>query len=352
MVGFAATTPDGTRVTCLAAPKLDPTRNEASLITVSPTGEGRSLELGYAPRPNDAPLIQDFESDVFDGDPTAPRRIRIPIHVPMDMPEILPPADRFADEVQVTMSHNEKDTVIRYTLDGSDPTGSSPAYERPITIRGTTVVKARAFREGVTEVPATSDCTRVSFAARAVYVKEPAREPAKVGNVTPGLAYACYEGEDAWPISAFNLGTLTPAATGTTPQLFGSAGASPSRDIPGKKGEFGYAFVYTGYLDIPRDGVYSFHAPPEFIYPPVDAGYDLRVFLGNEEWYPATRRHNWGAWSLPLKAGKHPLKVVFIDQRNSRMHSEEFGEDYRWTGEKPALMISGPGLDKQPIPSP
>jgi hypothetical protein len=42
---------------------------------------------------------------------------------------------------------------------------------------------------------------------------------------------------------------------------------------------------------------------------------------------------------------------VFIDQRNSRMHSEEFDEDYRWTGEKPALTISGPGLERQPIPA-
>jgi len=356
--GLSAIAPNGTGVTCVIAPRPDLSGYEAELVVDSPPGEERSLNLGWPPAgpgssPDPSSPFSNFESaqHLSDQHQETGKKVEFPIHVPMDMPVILPPADHFADEAQVTMSHNEMDTVIRYTLDGTAPSGSSPIYEKPITIRGTTVVKARAFRKGVTEVPATDDCTKVSALARAVYVKEPAREPAKVGNVTPGLAYACYEGEDAWPISAFNLASLAPAATGTTPEIFGSAGASPSQEAPGKKGDFGYAFVYTGYLDIPRDAVYSFHAPKEFIYPPVDAGYDLRVFLGNEEWYPATRRHNWGAWSLPLKAGKHAFKVVYIDQRKSRMHSEEFDEDYRWTGEKPELMISGPGLDKQPIPA-
>jgi hypothetical protein len=340
--GFVATTPDGTRVTCLVAAKLEGAVNEASLTVVSPGGEGRSLELGYAPKTGGPAAVRDFESDVFDGKAAAPRRPGTPIHTPMDSPAILPRADRFADEAQVSMSHTEKDAVIRYTLDGADPAGSSPVYDKPIAIRGTTVVKARAFRKGQADAPSTSDCTKASAVAGALYTKAPAREPAKAATVSQGLAYACYEGQDAWPISAFNVGALTPAGTGTTPQLF---------ETPGKSGEFGYAFVYTGYLDIPRDGVYSFHAPKEFVHPSVDAGYDLRVFVGNEEWYPATRRHNWGAWSLPLKAGKHALRVVFIDQRNSRMHSEEFDEDYRWTGEKPALTISGPGLERQPIPA-
>lgn len=342
--GFTATTADGTRLTCSVAAKLEAGGGEVSLTTVSPGGEGRGIELRYAPKaggPATAADVRDFESDVFDGGSAAPRRPRIPIRTPMDGPEILPQADRFADELQVSMSHGEKDTVIRYTLDGSEPGGSSPLYEKPVTLRGTTVVKARAFRKGLAVVPPTSDCTGASAVTRALYEKAPAREPAKVGKVSAGLAYACYEGEDAWPISALNLAALAPAASGTTPLLF---------DTPGKNGQFGYAFVYTGYLDIPRDGVYSFHAPKEFIYPPIDAGYDLRVFLDNEEWYPATRRHNWGAWSVPLKAGKHSLRVVFIDQRNSRMHSEEFDEDYRWTGEKPQLTISGPGLERQPIP--
>ena len=39
-------------------------------------------------------------------------------------------------------------TVVRYTLDGSEPTINSPVYTRPITIDKTTTVKAKAFCDG------------------------------------------------------------------------------------------------------------------------------------------------------------------------------------------------------------
>ncbi len=40
-------------------------------------------------------------------------------------------------------------SVVRYTLDGTDPTETSELYTGPIEIRKNTVVRARAFREGV-----------------------------------------------------------------------------------------------------------------------------------------------------------------------------------------------------------
>ena len=39
-------------------------------------------------------------------------------------------------------------TIVRYTLDGSEPTANSPAYTRPITIDNTTTVRAKAFCDG------------------------------------------------------------------------------------------------------------------------------------------------------------------------------------------------------------
>jgi hypothetical protein len=41
--------------------------------------------------------------------------------------------------------------VIRYTNDGTDPTTSSPAYINPITVTRTTTIKARAFKNGMTD---------------------------------------------------------------------------------------------------------------------------------------------------------------------------------------------------------
>ena len=40
-------------------------------------------------------------------------------------------------------------SVVRYTTDGSDPTESSALYTGPIEVRKNTVIRARAFREGV-----------------------------------------------------------------------------------------------------------------------------------------------------------------------------------------------------------
>ncbi|MGD0093470.1 MAG: FN3 associated domain-containing protein, partial [Planctomycetota bacterium] len=267
-----------------------------------------------------------------------------PIYVPLELPQVAPAEDRFSDELKVMLSHSEPQTELRYTLDGSDPGGDSPLYREPFAIQKTTVVKARAFRKGVTQVPQTSDSTKVSAVMRAVFTKEPPWEPAKPGETKPGLAFTCYEDDGTWPISAFNLDALKAAGSGTCSELF---------DVSATKNKNGgFAFVYTGFLDVPKDGVYSLHAPPEFITPSVHAGYDLRVYLGGKEWYPATQAHNFGAWSLPLKAGKHALKAVYINQQNVHLMSDfENWKEYYWQGTKPNLTISGPGLSKQPIPA-
>lgn len=42
-----------------------------------------------------------------------------------------------------------ENSIVRYTTDGTDPTESSPIYSGPIPIEKTSVVRARAYREGV-----------------------------------------------------------------------------------------------------------------------------------------------------------------------------------------------------------
>ena len=218
-----------------------------------------------------------------------------------------PAEDRFSDEVQVSLTHNDPAVELRYTLDGTDPRCDSPVYGGPIRLQETTVVKTRAFRKirnhsghvGVT-LPPTSDGTKASAVVRAVFTKEAPWEPVQVTDTKPGLAFTYYEDDGTWPISAFNLDALKPVGSGTCTELFDVSAT--------KRKDGGFAFIYTGYLDIAKDGVYSFHAPREFITPSVHAGYDLRVFLDNREWYPATQVHNFGVWSVPLKAGKHGLQ--------------------------------------------
>jgi hypothetical protein len=163
--------------------------------------------------------------------------------------------------------------------------------------------------------------------------------------VTNGLTANYYEGD--WKLSAMFLNPYSPFKQGPVPELFDLSLRRPVTN--------NYAFIYTGYLDIPQEGVYNFYAPVEMYCPKFDAGYDLRVFLDNEEWYPGTRLHNLGVWSVPLERGKHQLRVIYADMRPGQAQWQypyaEFEAFQVWRGEKPVLEISGPGLEKQPLPA-
>jgi hypothetical protein len=54
----------------------------------------------------------------------------------------------FSAPFELTLSHNNPEAQIRYTLDGSTPTESSPLYSSPISISASTTVKAIAFVYG------------------------------------------------------------------------------------------------------------------------------------------------------------------------------------------------------------
>ena len=60
---------------------------------------------------------------------------------------IAPEAGRRSGPVEVTLTASNG--TVRYTLDGSNPRSDSPRYESPLNLTKTTVVRARAFVDGV-----------------------------------------------------------------------------------------------------------------------------------------------------------------------------------------------------------
>jgi hypothetical protein len=265
----------------------------------------------------------------------------------MERVEIYPKADRFAAPIEISMSSSETNVDIRYTMDATDPTVSSPVYIGPFKLGHTATIKARAFRKGLTKTPPTVSGTHMSALTRAVYTKEPPEEPlGKSAAPTPGIRYEYFE-EGPYTLSAYILDSVSPTNEGIVKELFDISAKKTTNTV--------YAFRYTGYLDIPADGVYSFYAPEEFVFPHYDCGYDLRLFLNNEEWYPTMRWHNYGVWSVPLKKTKYQFKVIWVDQRAQDWYlGGDWRADWRkrlWDGEKPVIQISGPGLEKQPIPA-
>ena len=63
-------------------------------------------------------------------------------------PTFTPEAGTYFEEQSVTISCATEDASIHYTVDGTDPTASSPIYSAPLTISETTTVKAFAVKEG------------------------------------------------------------------------------------------------------------------------------------------------------------------------------------------------------------
>jgi hypothetical protein len=268
------------------------------------------------------------------------------IHRPLEMVRIAPGADRFIDSLRVTLSHPEPDVTIYYTLDGSLPDLTSPQYSEPIVIHDSTWVTAVAVRPGVVRLVDSTDSIRVSIPHWAIYEKEPLRRAQcreRPADARPGLK-AVYK-ETVQPISMLNFRSLPTTQAGVASKVFDlslRAGADPSSN---------YGLAYEGYLDVAERGIYEFHAPAEFVSAVVETWYDLRLLIDGEEWYPATRRQNFGSWSVPLDAGSHRIEVHWVDQRpsmGSGLNRESF---QRWNGIAPVLEISGPDLPRQPIPA-
>jgi hypothetical protein len=303
---------------------------------------------------------------------------------PMKPLRILPEADVFADKQEITFVCEERNALMTYTLDGTDPTPQSTRYTGPFTIDRNYVIKGRAYRtEHIAEPFGTVDAnppdmssTLATPVTYAKYTRQLYCEPQRDAPQTRGLNYEYCEGywKDLWLLPD----KQTPKKKGAVATLFDMS-LIPAENKPlGEKvvpRENAYSFKYTGYLKVPEDGTYTIHAPREFVRPEKIAGYELQVYLGHATnldqsnpagisragelnfWYPATRLHGLGTWSVPLKKGFHEFKIVYIDYRmdapkrmNNKLHDKDLPETV-WSGEKPDLRISGPTIP-QPVPIP
>lgn len=63
-------------------------------------------------------------------------------------PVIKPDGGAFREPVEVTLSSGSADAAIHYTLDGSTPDETSPAYLQPFRLTASASVKARTFADG------------------------------------------------------------------------------------------------------------------------------------------------------------------------------------------------------------
>jgi hypothetical protein len=349
--GFEATTPTGFRVLYQAAANapgklsLDGVEatGESLLLVRSPQGVQRGIALGCTSLAlrrggsRTAPT-SDFEFELAGGQ----LKGLTTIYTPIKLVTFEPDTDVLIEQQAVTLACGTPGVEIRYTLDGSDPSPASPLYQGPFTIQDSATVKARAFRPGLTRVPDDVSGTLVSATSHAVFTKAAPMKPVEVGSPVQGLHYEYYEGD--WRDLFVGLDRIAPRKAGSVPSLL---------DISPRETDGCFAFKYSGFLNVPEDGVYTFHAPREWYMPDWAAGYELRVWVGGREWYPAARLHALGNWCIALQKGMHPFTVTYADLRAGVQSTLNFPDLHKlvWDGDVPAFLISGPGLAKQPIPA-
>ncbi len=211
----------------------------------------------------------------------------------------------FMDNTTAQISCPYPGAEIHYTIDDTEPSASSPRYTQPLTISHTTTLKARALLASVDD----------HYVSQVTFTKLIPKEPVKVAKLISGLDGNYYEG--AWS-KLPNFDSLK-----AKKQFVMDTIGIPSF---AQKEDFG--LVITGYVQVPRDGMYEFAISS-------DDGSTLTIsdslLVDNDG------LHGSGevAGALALKAGLHPIKV--------RMFQAKGGEDLR-------VWISGPGVEKQLIP--
>jgi hexosaminidase len=191
------------------------------------------------------------------------------------------------DRLPLTMGSPFPGGVVRYTIDGSEPTVSSPRYRAPVDLHLTTtplIVSAKVF------LPS----GRVSPTARARIARATWQEPVAVraDTLQPGLAYAYVEGTFR---SADDVKGVEPSRVGTVRDV-GLRGDERPED---------YGVRLSGLLCVPRDALYVFYLSS-------DDGAKLRVAGDVIADRHGQQRENEKQGQIALRMGCHAIEVVFF----------------------------------------
>lgn len=361
VVGCRAVTHTGTEVLFQSGPhavnslSCGPVtaKAEALLVVRKPDGQTSGIVLGAGSLTvNGQPMAvgqKDFEF-TLPGTAGSPLET-IPILRPIDTVRILPEQSVFTERIQVSFDiPNQKtdDIEFRYTLDGSEPTLQSQRFEAPFALTESAIIKVRPFRKGLKVTPWHFTGTDCGKTIAAIFRKSAPWPAVASGATKPGLTISYFE--DAWPklfaYAGIN-GALAPKASGDVAELLNPRDIETFRTT-----DRGYAVRYEGLVKIPRTGVYSFYAPVHLYTSTMDAGYDLRVFIDGQEWFPSPTLHAENIWDVALQEGLHRIAVSYVDYRWKTFRNEywmTWQAEEMWQG-TPVLNVSGPGFDQQPLP--
>lgn len=209
--------------------------------------------------------------------------------------------------VQVTITHNTSQ-IIRYTLDGSEPSESSQSYHSPISVTRSLVIKAKAFYH---------DHSFSSTGNFKYVFAKPLQPKMATGNLSEGLQYQYFEGEwDSLPDLERSIAV--------------KKGIASEIAIKNHLRQDNFVLNFTGYLSIAEAGTYKFHLRS-------DDGSKLyvnnRLVIDNDGLHDNLEVRTF---MVSLQKGYYPIQVSYFE---------------RVSAEKLELLIEGPNLRKQKIPA-
>ena len=198
-------------------------------------------------------------------------------HIPL--PEG-PMANRIAFTDQTTLTfHNSRNYPMVYTTDGSEPQAGSTRYENPLTFdRNTTLKIATLLPSGKLSTTRTLEVVREPL----MPATDQATQPGIERRRTEGNLYFVKDLEGAY---------------WTEPQVVKDFSLKTSGDEKG-------AYCYTGYFEVPADGIYYFSSEMD------ELQIDGRVVISNDG---RLVRHSHTRNSVALQKGKHAFRLLMIN---------------------------------------
>jgi len=228
-----------------------------------------------------------------------------PVSEKDEMAAILPYAvtkdENFLTTASVVLKCDDPEAMIRYTTDGSRPTADSRLYSTPVEVDKTTDIRFASFKEGILpSLPVSALVKKLDFENYTNFEGK--------GDFQKGLKYKYFE---VHVLEPEELDKYKPVETGIIENF----------TIDKRKREDYFGYIWSGYIDIPRNGIYTFS---------IKVNDKCVLYVDGKEFMRG------GIKTVALKKGKYQVM-----------------EKYFQLGARKFNIVSweGPGIENQEIPS-
>ncbi len=188
----------------------------------------------------------------------------------------------FLNSTEISLGCDTEGTVIRYTLDGSEPTEKSKIFIDPIKITDTKTLKIRSFHKNM------ESSVTISYEIR----KAEFKESIKNVNLKQGLSYDYFE---RFFVTTEDMDGLPSLVSGIMDKI----------TIENTKIDQYFGYQFEGYIKVPKDGIYTFY---------LESNDGSRLFINETELIENEANH--GSVEEPeliaLKKGFHKIKVRYF----------------------------------------